>query len=348
MDAWLRSGPIDKLPPGAMQAQPPRQGSARLWVEVVVSYVLVAAFLVVGFNFMREAIGHRHGGGRVDQLIVALVAIGLAFLFARRAIGAEHRLRGVETEADVQAQQARRQRLIRRRIRYGPVSLAVLLLIWVGLSIGMAIGAIVNVSNAQRSSFTQDHGVRVAASVVAVDNTSVCSARGGCSYTASIAVRLSSPVRGVTATTVSYPDRSDLASGDSVTVLVDPQQPGYAELPGHPNTTAVQWALGFVLAVLFVRFRQAWALGNMLEYPVWLIAGFLVPLSLFPSWVRPISWVLAPTWGIRAIRGAALGGSAWGDIGMSLLLGGAYVLLGILLVHRALDAARGKGTLALT
>src|SRR2546430_11508231 len=25
------------------------------------------------------------------------------------------------------------------------------------------------------------------------------------------------------------------------------------------------------------------ALGNMLEYPVWLVAGFLVPLSLFPG-----------------------------------------------------------------
>ena len=29
-----------------------------------------------------------------------------------------------------------------------------------------------------------------------------------------------------------------------------------------------------------------------------------------PDWVRPISWVLAPTWGVRAIREAALGGDA--------------------------------------
>ena len=36
----------------------------------------------------------------------------------------------------------------------------------------------------------------------------------------------------------------------------------------------------------FVRYRTAWALGNLLEYPVWLICGFLVPLSLFPGWVR--------------------------------------------------------------
>jgi ABC-2 type transport system permease protein len=115
-----------------------------------------------------------------------------------------------------------------------------------------------------------------------------------------------------------------------------------------PATVVSIGALGFVLAVAFVRFRQAWALGNMLEYPVWLIAGFLVPLSLFPSWVRPISWVLAPTWGIRAIRGAALAGPSYGDIGLALGLGAAYVAIGVLLVHRALDAARDKGTLSLT
>ena len=54
---------------------------------------------------------------------------------------------------------------------------------------------------------------------------------------------------------------------------------------------------GFLKAVSFVRYRTAWALGNLFEYPVWLICGFLVPLSLFPGWVRPLAWLLAPTWG---------------------------------------------------
>ncbi len=115
-----------------------------------------------------------------------------------------------------------------------------------------------------------------------------------------------------------------------------------------PATVVSIGALGFLFAVLFVRFRQAWALGNMFEYPVWLVCGFLVPLSLFPDWVRPISWVLAPTWGIAAIREAALGGSPWDDIGAALLLGTAYTLAGILVIHRVLDAARAKATLALT
>ena len=105
---------------------------------------------------------------------------------------------------------------------------------------------------------------------------------------------------------------------------------------------------GFLLAVTFVRYRTAWALGNLLEYPVWLICGFLVPLTLFPGWVLPFSWVLAPTWGMRAIREAALGGPALTDLGMCALLGAIYTAIGVLIVGRLLDAARRRATLALT
>ena len=106
-------------------------------------------------------------------------------------------------------------------------------------------------------------------------------------------------------------------------------------------------ALGFLLAVAFVRYRTAWALGNMLEYPVWLIGGFLVPLTLLPAWVRPISWALAPTWGVDAIREAALGGNPLPEILLCLALGGAYVAIGALVLETALRAARKDGSLAL-
>lgn len=122
----------------------------------------------------------------------------------------------------------------------------------------------------------------------------------------------------------------------------------FAFVVAVPATVVSVGALGFLFAVLFVRFRQAWALGNMFEYPVWLVCGFLVPLSLFPSWVRPISWVLAPTWGIGGIRQAALGGTPWDDVGLALGLGAVYVTIGVLVVHRLLDAARRRATLSLT
>jgi ABC-2 type transport system permease protein len=112
-------------------------------------------------------------------------------------------------------------------------------------------------------------------------------------------------------------------------------------------TVASIGALGFLLAVSFVRYRTAWALGNMLEYPVWLISGFLVPLALLPGWVRPISWALAPTWGVDAIREAALGGNPVPEIALCLVLGAAYVGAGSLVLERVLRAARKDGSLAL-
>ena len=107
-------------------------------------------------------------------------------------------------------------------------------------------------------------------------------------------------------------------------------------------------ALGFLFAVSFVRFRAAWALGNLFEYPVWLIGGFLVPLALLPNWVPPISWLLAPTWGMNAIREAASGGTPLNDLALCLALGGVYVAVGILLTNRVLDSARRRAALSLS
>jgi ABC-2 type transport system permease protein len=88
-------------------------------------------------------------------------------------------------------------------------------------------------------------------------------------------------------------------------------------------------------------------MGAVLEYPVWLVGGFLVPLSLFPGWVRPISWMLAPTWGMHAIRESALGGSPLPDVLMCIALAAGYAVIGILLLDTVLRAARARASLAL-
>ena len=79
---------------------------------------------------------------------------------------------------------------------------------------------------------------------------------------------------------------------------------------------------GLVLAVdVRALLRNANSLSNLLEYPVWLVTGLLVALSLLPGWTRPISWVLAPTWGVRGIRQAAIGGDPLVPIAVCLGLG---------------------------
>jgi ABC-2 type transport system permease protein len=115
-----------------------------------------------------------------------------------------------------------------------------------------------------------------------------------------------------------------------------------------PATILSIGALGFVLAVAFARYRAAWALGAMSEYPVWLICGFLVPLTLLPGWVQPLSWALAPTWGMNAIRDAATGSSALPDIAMCFVLWAAYVAIGVLATERVLRSARVRASLSLS
>jgi ABC-2 type transport system permease protein len=106
--------------------------------------------------------------------------------------------------------------------------------------------------------------------------------------------------------------------------------------------------MGLITAATFVLYRAAFALGVSLQYPVWIATGVLVPLSVLPDFVEPISWFLAPTWGFRAIREAALGGTPWPDIGMCLVLSTAYFAIAAICLGVFERVARARATLRLT
>jgi ABC-2 type transport system permease protein len=106
--------------------------------------------------------------------------------------------------------------------------------------------------------------------------------------------------------------------------------------------------LGLLMAATFVLYRNANALSNLLEYPVWLITGLLVPLAALPGWVLPISWARAPTWGAQANRRAALGGDAWPAIAMCIALGAAYAVVAVPFLRHFERLARERATLSLT
>ena len=105
--------------------------------------------------------------------------------------------------------------------------------------------------------------------------------------------------------------------------------------------------LGLVLASTFVLYRNANALSNLLEFPIWLITGLLTGIAILPGWVQPLSWMLAPTWGVRALREAALGGNAWPDIGMCLALAAVYLVIGHFCLRYFEKLARERATLAI-
>lgn len=115
-----------------------------------------------------------------------------------------------------------------------------------------------------------------------------------------------------------------------------------------PATVLGLGLLGLVLASTFVLYRHANAFSNLLEYPVWLVTGLLVPVSLLPGFVEPLSWVLAPTWGVRAIRESALGGEPLAAVGMCVLLSAVYLVLGAVTMANFERLARQRATLSLT
>ncbi len=107
-------------------------------------------------------------------------------------------------------------------------------------------------------------------------------------------------------------------------------------------------SLGMLIATSFVLYRHANALGNLLEYPIWLVTGLLVPLATLPFWVQPISWLLAPTWGMEAIRGATLASQPPTlAIAMCFVLAAVYYVAARFMLVYVLDKARRDATLSL-
>jgi hypothetical protein len=115
-------------------------------------------------------------------------------------------------------------------------------------AIVLTAGVLIARAAANQSSFVQQHGLAGTATVQWVDENQVCG-RASCSYAATIGAALDPPVRGADSTIIHYPGYSDLVVGQTVPVLVDPGQLGYAELPGSLYAHSVLWILLAVLAV---------------------------------------------------------------------------------------------------
>lgn len=108
-------------------------------------------------------------------------------------------------------------------------------------------------------------------------------------------------------------------------------------------------ALGLVLGTLFVLTRAAGNMATVLNYPIFILSGLTFPITTLPLWTRPLSAVLAPTWGSQALNAAAgLGQQAFWPAYLWLVgLGGAYFLIGWLAYRWIERLARAKGGLSL-
>lgn len=104
---------------------------------------------------------------------------------------------------------------------------------------------------------------------------------------------------------------------------------------------------GLLLASTFVLMRNANALANTLEYPIWLVSGMLVPITVLPVWTSPIAAVLPTTWAARALHESVTGGPVWPSLTVCVAISLACLALGALSMSYVERRARSAATLAL-
>lgn len=103
-----------------------------------------------------------------------------------------------------------------------------------------------------------------------------------------------------------------------------------------------------IMAGAFVLARSARTYQNTLNYPIYLLAGVLVPISFLPEWIRPLSRGLFLSWSADLLRGALQPGPVEGvaaGLAMILVLGGLGFAAGSMLLDRVLRRVRIIGTL---
>ena len=146
--------------------------------------------------------------------------------------------------------------MARRSRPRGPQRILVICLVAVllvfPLSAVFVVMAVNKHAQAAQSSYVQAHGLRESATVGHVDNKQVDG-----NYTATVTVQLQPPVNGTTSSIVHVPHQDNSSPGDTITVLVDPSQPGYSELPGAPSVTGQDWIVPLVIAVVILLFYPA-------------------------------------------------------------------------------------------
>jgi ABC-2 type transport system permease protein len=105
----------------------------------------------------------------------------------------------------------------------------------------------------------------------------------------------------------------------------------------------------FFLSLAFTLSRQAEALMNFIEYPIYLICGFLFPIAILPFWVKPISYLLPPTLAIDLLRKVTTESATFSLIGKPLvaliILTFVYILLGVYCYRAVEKKARINGKL---
>lgn len=110
-------------------------------------------------------------------------------------------------------------------------------------------------------------------------------------------------------------------------------------------------SVGMLISTAFVFSRMGRFFSSIAEYPIYVVSGALVPITALPLGIRYISYGLAPSWGVDAMKYTALEGytsvmgvSLLTDVMMLVLLSALTLIAAYVLMNRAERAILSAGT----
>jgi ABC-2 type transport system permease protein len=110
-------------------------------------------------------------------------------------------------------------------------------------------------------------------------------------------------------------------------------------------------SFGLIIAPIFVINPGIQGWQNAMEFPVYVLSGFLFPIALLPGWTTPVSYLLPPYWAAVALHGTSTGGAPLGQIlmawGMLILFSVIDLVVASRLFKVLLFKARADATLAM-
>ncbi|MDH5506548.1 MAG: ABC transporter permease [Anaerolineae bacterium] len=116
-------------------------------------------------------------------------------------------------------------------------------------------------------------------------------------------------------------------------------------------TTISFISFGLIIAAAFVVSPEVQRWQNGLEFPIYILAGFLFPIALLPGWTTPLSYLLPPYWAAQALHATAAGTAQLSGLAVSwgVMLGLSVVLFAISggLFRSVLRKARVDATLGM-
>ena len=111
-------------------------------------------------------------------------------------------------------------------------------------------------------------------------------------------------------------------------------------------------SIGVLFSISFVFSRRSYVLTSVFEYPIYILSGAVVPITMLPEWTNPISLILAPTWGVEALRESAIVGYeatfGFGLVGnalMCLMLALIYLTAAWFLMRKIVNNVTRTGSL---